>query len=685
VGDSGVWKTTDGGTSWIRLSGGLPAFDMGRVDLAIKPTDAQVLYAVFEKASTRTHLGTYRSNNGGSSWTSLPLVPPGGTCQDWSFDDICTYENQFWGLCNYALYIEVGQTGTVWLGGVALWRSTDEGSTWIDSCSTDMHVDQHAATFSSNGKVWVGNDGGVFATEDDGASWSNRNPGLRTAQFYPGTSLHPANADFALGGTQDNGTHRYSGSPSWNQVYTGDGAFSAIDFNDPDNVWYVSLQYLSIYKTTDAGANVFPAVSGLSDAGSLFAPFIAPFVMCPSDATVLVAGSDNVWRTNDGAASWQSNSPDPLVAAFQTIRAIAFAPSETACDTYFVGMTNGKVFRTTTGGGLTGWTDITGGLPGAGVADFAVDQADGNTVYVALSGFGTPHVYRSGDALSPTPTWTSISTGLPDTPVDSILIDPDDSTILYIGTDIGIFRSDDTGASWQPFMEGHPNVAVFDLVADSSTGTLISFTHGRGAFRLTAACTPPDFGGVDSASDPDTCSSGILVNWTEPSSWGQGAGSGTYDVRRYETAGCSGAFTPVASELPASTISFTDMTAAPGVDYYYQVVATNDCDTPESSAGAVSCSAVVTEVSDTTPCGDVGETLLVGRDASNANLTWTAVACDDLAHYAVYGSASYDAPFPEGWTLLGTPAGASFDDPLGSANAAYKTISVDLCGNSSGN
>jgi len=515
VGGGGVWKTTNGGASWIRLAGGLPVSSLGRVDLAIAPNSPQTVYATFERDGINNHLGTWKSVNGGTAWAQLPEPAVGDTCMGSALTDICTYTAlPVPGFCNYALYVEVAPSGTVLLGGVGLWRSTNGGSGWIDSCSTEMHVDQHAAAFGSDGRIWTGCDGGVSVSADGGATFANRSRGLVTAQFYPGASLHPTVRDFALGGTQDNGTFRWSGAEAWTAVYTGDGGFTAVDPSSPDSVWYVTAQYLSVYKTVDGGTTVLPAMNGLADAGSLYTAFIAPIVMCPANPSVLVAGSDNVWRTSDGAASWHRNSPDPLVAVFQTIQAIAFAPSDAICGTYFVGLTAGRVYRTTTGGGLTGWTNITGALPARGVSDLAVHPTNANILYAALTGFGTPHVWKTVNALSASPVWTGVSAGLPDTPADTILLDPDDPSILYIGTDVGIFRSADAGASWALFMDGHPNVAVYDLVADASTGTIMSFTYGRGAFRLEqCAVTCPPVGDTLRVSEEG---SDARIAWSAP-------------------------------------------------------------------------------------------------------------------------------------------------------------------------
>ncbi len=198
------------------------------------------------------------------------------------------------------------------------------------------------------------------------------------------------------------------------------------------------------------------------------------------------------------------------------------------------------------------------------------------------------------------------------------------------------------------------------------------------------SCTPPTFNGVQSVSDVNPCTaSGIQVTWQTPSSWGQGATSGTFDVRRYTTSGCGGTYTTVATGLSATTTSFTDTTATPGTTYYYQIVAINNCTPPMSSTGTTPCSSAIVDNVDQTPCPVVGNNLLVAKSGTYAALSWTAVSCSDLANYRVYGSTTYSAPFPSGWTVLANPTSTSHNDALTSSYIAYKVVTIDACGNAS--
>jgi photosystem II stability/assembly factor-like uncharacterized protein len=676
---SGIWKTVNGGTSWVHLAGGLPTTNVGRFDLGINPANASVLFALVSRASDGAQRGIYRSVDAGANWSTLPI--PSGTCQYWSFQDICTYSGSSSGQCWYDLAIEVQSGGTVWAGGTGIFKSTTGGASWTDVCSQSVHVDQHAIAFGSDGRVWVGNDGGVWASSDGGVNWANKNGNLQITQFYPGAALDPSNYDGAMAGAQDNGTPRTTGSTTWDLTTFGDGAACVIDATSPSTTWYTSYQFLNITKTTDGGGLYVGAVNGLLDANTSAAPFIGQFKACPADPGVLIAGSDNVWRTTDAAGVWVQNSPDPLDPSGALVVTLAFAPSDPTCGTYAVGTKAGRVFRTNDAG--TTWDDVSVGLPPRALNDLEFDPTDANVLYAAVSGYGGSHLFWTTNAQSPSAAWFTLDAGIPDVPINAVLVDPEEPKVIYAGSDLGLFKSDNGGVSWAAQLNGIPKIAIHDLVADAGTRAFVAFTHGRGAFRLNLICTPPTFGGVEAASDPSACTAGVDVAWSVPSRWGQLATSGSFEVQRFEGADCAGAPAVVGSGLPASTLAYTDTTTILGETYSYRVVATNDCPTPASASGMNACAAPVVDSADTQPCGDVGATLLASRDLVDATLSWGAVACGDLAAYGVYGAASYSAAFPSEWILLGSPAAAPWNDPLASDFVAYRVVSMDVCGNPS--
>ena len=371
----------------------------------------------------------------------------------------------------------------VYFGGVSLFKSTDGGANF-SNISGSIHVDQHFFAFDPQtpSTVFVGNDGGIYKSIDGGTTWTTLNTNLALTQFYGGVSLHPSNANFAIGGTQDNGTVEYAGSADWTAVLGGDGGFTAIDFLDPtvryaETQWTVSSGF-SGPRRSDGGA-YFRKVSGIdeSDRGI----FIPPLVMDPSSPETLYFGTYLVYKTIDRGETWSAVSSD-LTGGGREISAIAVAPSTS--DVVYAGTGGGNVWTSTDGGGT--WTNITSGLPTRYVTDLAVDPSDPQTAFVTFSGFLSGHVFKTVNGGT---SWSDITNGLPDMPVNTILLEPGTPSTIYLGTDLGVYRTINGGGSWSPFNDGLPLIAVFDLAAEPNTGLLVAATHGRSMFK--ASITAP--------------------------------------------------------------------------------------------------------------------------------------------------------------------------------------------------
>jgi photosystem II stability/assembly factor-like uncharacterized protein len=366
-------------------------------------------------------------------------------------------------------------------------------------------------------RLIVGNDGGVWSTTDGGTTWADHNTNLSITQFYDG-SLHPTDPNFALAGSQDNGTEQWTGSDAWQWIYFGDGADNAISSSHPDTDWAVSFQNLAIRRTTDGGASFIVANSGINRTG---VPFIARFEKCPTNDDVFIAGTDNLWRSNNFfsgvSPTWFSNSPE----MGSGLTGLAFAASDTTCSTYAFGTANGQLRRTSDGGGSYDNIDTGNAVPNRAVTDLAFAPTNANVLYVTLSGFdeGTPgqpgHVFKTINALAASPTWTNVSPPV-NLPANTIVLDPSDPNIVYVGTDLGVWKSTDGGGTWTHMgpETGMPNVAVFELQINDTTNRLVAFTHGRGAFALqpaaravtlTVAITGSGRGTVTSAPPGITC------------------------------------------------------------------------------------------------------------------------------------------------------------------------------------
>lgn len=476
--ENGIYRSLDGGETWTLVNGPWSAMSggVGRVELAIAPSNPNVLYVSIQDAfngigNDGQLLGLFRTSNAWAptpTWVRITSAP-----------DFC--QSQCW--YDHEIIVDPTNPDTLYAGGVSLFRF--DGSTWMN-VSDGLHVDQHSMAWVGN-RLIVGNDGGVWSTTNGGNSWTNHNTNLSITQFYEG-SIHPTNAGFVLGGSQDNGTEVRTGGNAWTLIFGGDGADNAISSTNPDTNWAISFQNMNIRRTTNGGASFVVADSGIDKSG---APFIARFEKCPANDNVFIAGTDNLWRTNNffsaPSPSWLSNSPEMGTS----ITALAFAPSDPACNTYAFGTDLGQL-RLTVNGGST-WIDID---PGNTVPDFrlvtdlAFNPTDANVLYVTLGGFDEfstrpGHVFKSPNILSASPTWSNVSPPV-NVPHNTIVLDSFDPNIVYVGTDQAVWKTNDAGITWTHMgpEAGIPNVAVFELQINDTTGRLAAFTHGRGAFAL---------------------------------------------------------------------------------------------------------------------------------------------------------------------------------------------------------
>ncbi len=465
-----ISKSTDAGATWSDANNGFAGSNVARVNIAIAPSNSQILFASVQNSTNGQLLGIWKTTDGAASWSQLSAT--GASCASQCWYDM-------------TLAVHPTNADVVFFGGLSLQRSIN-GGVLFSGITGSIHVDQHLLVFdpSDPNVLYVGNDGGIYKTIDAAAAgtppWTTLNTTLSITQFYSGISLHPTDPNIAIGGTQDNRTLGYVGTPDWNQVLFGDGGYTAIDYNDP-NTMYAETQWntaggFSGPRRSDNGGTSFPLkVNGINTSES--ALFIPPLVMDPTTPETLYFGTTKVYKTTDRAELWTVISPDFTAGGHVSI--IAVSPSDP--DVLYVGTSQGRVHRTSDGG--ANWTEITMGVPARFVRDIAVDYTDPSRAFLVISGFGVSgHVLKTTDGGA---TWLDASGNLPDVPVNAVLIEPGMPDNIYIGSDLGAFVSTDAGATWSPFNDGLPLVAVFDLVINSTSGLMLAGTHGRGMFSRT--------------------------------------------------------------------------------------------------------------------------------------------------------------------------------------------------------
>lgn len=452
-----------------------PTFPVGRIRLAIaRGATTPTLYALVSDPLGGGFQGLYKTTDGGASWlqtTNPQSANPQGEAQT---------------AYNLELAVYPTNASLVFALGVELYKSADGGANWALISDGNLppykiHVDQHAFGFipGSGGNFYLGNDGGAYKSLDGGANFVNLNATLNTVQFWRG-AVHPSDTTSALGGTQDNGTLSYQNALNWYRLFGGDGGPSAFDYTNPQNV-YASAQLLNIFKSTTGPRGTFaPASNGIDVNEARL--FIAPLVMDPTDPRTLYAGTTRLYRTTDGADTWSAISPQfsgPLSA-------IGVARGQPRASTLYAGVANpqtGTELRVSTDGGAT-WTNRSSGLPNRFITNISVDASDANVAYVSFSGFGaaTPplagHVYRTADAGA---TWQDLSGNLPDAPVNGLALDSANG-IVYIATDLGVYRAPAGSSTWTAQVAGLPHVIVQDIALNRDGTRLFAFSMGRGAF-----------------------------------------------------------------------------------------------------------------------------------------------------------------------------------------------------------
>jgi len=484
---SGIWRSIDRGTTWTRLSTGLPtpSDSVGRIALAVSPSQPSTVYAQIGTGASLGYvgLGFWRSTDAGNTWqrrdaaSSLYLAFGGSPGFCWYFG---------------SMGVDPALPNRVYALGVSLMRSDDGGATWTDITGA-AHVDQHAIWIDpANGAhILLGNDGGFFSTTT-GTAWTGTAT-LPISQFYAG-DVDPTNPARLFGGLQDNNTVMTTSGPgSWFAILGGDGFVTLVDPVTP-SVVFSEYQYCcygaGFLRSTSGG----PSPAGTSGwVSSDRFGWCTPITMNPRDHNVLLAGSQYVYRSTNNGVSWAKLSAQDMTTnpvsqlLYGTITTLAISNADT--NTYYVGTDDGRVWRSTNRGGA--WTDVSAGLPGRWVTRVTPDATNPAVVYVTESGFTSDVqsalVYRSGDRGT---TWTNISANLPNAPGNDIVVDPADSLTLYLATDTGAWFTRNRGGGWSPLGVGLPLEVVSDLALHAASRRLFAFTHGRSAWSLDLTALP---------------------------------------------------------------------------------------------------------------------------------------------------------------------------------------------------
>jgi hypothetical protein len=595
--------STDGGVTWTPATG---LGTSGRVEFGYARSSPNILYA-----SQNVNGGTlFASSDGGVTYSQRSVATNLLIQGDW--------DNVVW--------VDPTNPEVLIIGGVDLFRSTDAGtnftkiSSWganqlaqIKDQFSSAHADHHILIAhpnfdgTNNAVIYNGNDGGLFGitnvyvVNETNSCWTNLNHHLGITQFYGGAG---SPTTFTVqGGGQDNGHARGKAgewTDRWHLFKGGDGGFCAVDPTDP-NYFYGEYIYLEIGRSTDEGQTATDIFGGIGDAGipppwhddpdlkpenpdvPAKANFIAPFILDPNNPNTMLAGGSNLWRSLNVKTTYVSNitwsicMTNPGNGTFISAIAVQQGNSDIA----WVGFNNGDVYMTTNGtDDNPTWTrkDLgTPNLPNRKCQRLAIDATDPNIVYASFGGFNTNNLYRSADGGV---TWSNIATALPVAPVNTIVIAPWNHNYLYVGTEVGIFASEDAGATWSAANEGPANVRTDELFW--LRNYLHAATYGRGMFRIalgppTVVVTPSpltSFSGANPAFTASAIGSPTLsLQWQRNGSNITGATGTTLTLTNVQTTN-SGLYTVVVSNGQGSASATATLTVLDSPPYRTQTLAT---------------------------------------------------------------------------------------------------------------
>lgn len=499
--EAGLYRTIDGGKNWKRLQQGLPSRPMGRIGLDVWHKDPRIVFAVIQTDQTqlirefelgqpqRPSLitesgGVFRSRDGGETWQKL--------------NDLCPRPFYF-----SKIRIDPGDSRRIYVLGVTLHVSVDGGLTFARGMAPGVHADHHALWINpaNTSQMILGNDGGLYLSADHGASWRHvRN--LPIAQFY-GIGLDLQKPYRVYGGSQDNGTWSGPSQPQtaqgippadWHRILPGDGFQCQVDPAD-NNIVYAEAQYGGLHRI-DVRTGESLDIKPRSTRGITYRfNWSSPIVISPHNPRTIYYGGNVVFRSLDRGDTWLLASADltrgqeGMSSYGHTLTALAESPLKAGL--LYAGSDDGLVHVSRDGG--EHWLNVSDRLPDVPanrwITRIQCSPFAEGTAYLSLDRHRNddrkPYVFKTEDGGK---SWKSITANLPaEGSVHVIRADPRNRDLLFVGTEFGLFMSQDAGGSWHRFGKGLPTVAVHDLAIHPRDRELVIATHGRGIYIVDIA------------------------------------------------------------------------------------------------------------------------------------------------------------------------------------------------------
>ncbi|MFA6481054.1 MAG: T9SS type A sorting domain-containing protein [Bacteroidales bacterium] len=551
--NAGFYRTEDSGDTWtlVPFSSGYPSG--GRLVIGVTPASDNL---VFLLCGAGAFVGCYVSGNMGVTFLTLSTTP---NILGWAADGSDTGSQAFYDLI---IHVDENSPLILYAGGINLWKSIDGGIQWklLTHWSGDranlVHADQHTFAFNPlNKRLYLGNDGGIWYTSNQGTTWKDISEGLGIGQLYK-IGISNTEATKLTGGFQDNGSATMVGS-DWVTTGGGDGFECAVDPYDP-RYSYTSIYYGSINRFYNNGYMVNVAskgVNGITEDGG----WVTPFLIGERDGNTMVVGYKNIWISRNIKApmvNWTQISSRLANADYMNMAVLEQSPAD--INILYAAREDGKLFRTDDLlRSHVEWTDISSSLSVPAVpADLECSPYDPATVYMVLNG----RVYKS---ITRGASWKDISGNLPEIYFSTIVLDKTSDEGLYVGSDAGTFYKDAGMTDWVMYGESFPvsvGVTELEIYYDSRTrsGSILrASTYGRGVWEVKLA-------GSNAATPPylltaDLLGNDVELNWNPPF-----YAQNVYEFRIYRNGMLLAAVTDY---------TYTDYGIQPDITYTYQVKA----------------------------------------------------------------------------------------------------------------
>jgi photosystem II stability/assembly factor-like uncharacterized protein len=470
-GKNDVLKSTDNGETWKSI---YSVTSSNRLSIEVTPADPNSIYCLASNSSTSGFLSFSVSQDEGATWTVTATPSTVNNILGWYNGQ--GSDNKGQGMYDLSLAVSPKDPYTVLIGGIDIWKTPDLGYSvsmlthWFGYYSKPyVHADIHDLRFSPSGsRIYAVCDGGIYMSKNNGISWQDISNGLNITQFYRlgSSDLSP---DVIVAGAQDNGTSALING-QWKHIYSADGMEAVVDPTNSNRI-YVSIYYGTFYRTNNGGSSFAKIIDNsiTNENGG----WVTPFVLDPSNPNTVYCGFQNVWRNkvNGEISQWQKISS---FGSSQTLVALAVAPSDPNT-LYAANYTD--IYATRDGGNT--WSNIYHSNSSA-ITYIAVDPNNAKRIWFTKSGFGSSDkVYEINDD-----NLLNLSGNLPNVPVNTIVYQKNSPDRLYIGTDIGVFYSDYESGYWERFGDGLPNVIVQELEIDYGQSIkLRAATYGRGIWE----------------------------------------------------------------------------------------------------------------------------------------------------------------------------------------------------------